>query len=186
MPNFKGHLLGGAIAFSSLTYFSFTKGFFFHKHQLAFRLLEFVVCLMGSMFPDIDINSHGRKVFDFFIAIAMFVSAYCEDHVLVFIFFCMIVFTRLVGHRKILHNPLFIIVAPYLFVGILKRRVLFLNYLESNVYFYFVAGALSHILLDFWPKAFLPSIFYTIDSWTLPKWIRNLNPLRKFKNFKIR
>ncbi len=82
MPNFKGHLFGGLTTFTLL---HFAPGI---KQQLSpvfsfQKIIELYLSFLGSIAPDIDIYSHGRKIFDFFVLVGCIAGAATKKYELI-------------------------------------------------------------------------------------------------------
>ena len=164
MPNYKGHLLGGVIFFIGFNIFNFSK-IFFPDQSLIIKLGELALFLIGSLAPDVDIHSKGRVLLDGFLLLIFLCSCVVKNSLGIVLCFTAFVFVRLVGHRKITHNPFFIVLAPYCLMGIIKKYFHFCPDVGANFYYSFVFGAFSHLFLDFIPKRYLPGIFFSIDKY---------------------
>ena len=58
MPGYKGHLVGGAVAYGVTVYLLRS------LNPTAITLVEWFVCtLAGALFPDVDTKSKGQKYF---------------------------------------------------------------------------------------------------------------------------
>lgn len=159
MPNFKGHVFGGLTIFGLM---HFTPGvkqylapiFSFHK------IIELSLSFFGSIAPDIDIYSHGRKIFDFLVLVGCVAGASTKKYELIALLIGSFFVARWCGHRKIMHNLLFIVVAPYCYAGFLQAFFPKLFLFSKGDYLAFVFSAISHITLDAIPKKFLPNFMY--------------------------
>ncbi len=159
MPNFKGHLFGGLTTFTLL---HFAPGI---KQQLSpvfsfQKIIELYLSFLGSIAPDIDIYSHGRKIFDFFVLVGCIAGAATKKYELIALLMGSFFVARCCGHRKIMHNLLFIIVAPYCYAGFLQAFFPKFFLFSKGHYIAFVFSAISHITLDAIPKKFLPKFMY--------------------------
>ncbi len=163
MPNYRGHLLGGAIAYglSLAVPLRFT---YFPCAGVLSIAGEFLACLIGSLAPDIDIHSKGRQILNKIIFVGLVLSSFQKSTAALLIFIGVFLFAQNVGHRQMTHHPAFIIIVPYCLGVVLNQHITFLPEVSLNLYCSFVLGALSHILLDNIPKRYLPSIFAAADE----------------------
>ena len=144
MPNYKGHLVGGAGAFGIL-FFALRSS----CNPSLFTGVEwFVFTLAGALFPDIDIKSKGQKyfywavllLFTFLLLKKQFESMACFSFV--------IITPMLVKHRGIFHRFWFVVSMPLLVWSLVAvalpdySSILFFNTL------FFITGGISHIALD--------------------------------------
>ncbi|MBA3954137.1 metal-dependent hydrolase [Candidatus Dependentiae bacterium] len=150
MPNYKGHLLGGA-AF----YILLLAGFSLYYYPLSTVVPWFLATLAGALFPDIDIKSKGQQFFYklFFVAIAL--CALYKAFMLA-IFLSLFAFLPLLcKHRGIFHNIWFLLL---LVVGF-SELLIFLapTYRLIIIYnsFFFMLGIISHLWLDLGLKRML-------------------------------
>jgi uncharacterized membrane protein YhhN len=147
MPGYKGHLIGGIIAFGLLLCALMTVILKQPSMLTAGEWLLFA--LAGSLFPDIDIKSKGQKYFYYgvFLFFIVLVVRQCFEMLCCFSF--IIITPMLARHRGIFHSPRFVITIPlifWIFISISIPRIsyqLFFNML------FFIVGALSHLWLDF-------------------------------------
>lgn len=168
MPNYKGHLLGGLITFICVSNIKYIHQQFLTTKPALWPLLG-ISCLLGSLAPDIDIHSNGRKIWDIGIFFGILISSLFKTTRTIVLLLGMFLFARIVGHRNLTHNPLFIIVIPYCLTIVLSKHFPVLKEIYSlPFYISFTAGALSHIALDFVPKRFIPKIFFSIDNKKYP------------------
>ena len=58
MPNYKGHIVGGTV-----TYLVVLQVIKHAQPNIHVVLQGLVFCLLGSLFPDIDVKSKGQKIF---------------------------------------------------------------------------------------------------------------------------
>ena len=143
MPGYRGHLVGGVIAFGLLLYA------LKHLHPTPFMAAEWLACsLAGSLFPDIDVKSKGQKLFYWLILILFMLLFYHgRTKVIVGLSFAAVT-PMLVRHRGIFHRLWFVIAIPFAtawYLGILypvyARKALF----DAG---FFCVGVLSHLWLD--------------------------------------
>lgn len=171
MPNYKGHLLGGVIAFTIINTTPVLKNLVPYTSVFC-KLIELSLCLLGSLAPDVDIRSKGRHILDAMLLFGFFLASVFRSTWTSVLMCCIFLFTRSIGHRQITHNPFFILVVPYSLFVILSGHFPLLPMLnQKNFYVAFVTGAYSHLILDFMPKKYLPGIFFSIDRVSFKKWL---------------
>lgn len=146
MPNYRGHLVGGACAFVLLCF----------PLQATARpvttLIEWFFCaLFGALFPDIDTKSKGQLLFYRLMIVVM--GLLCMQQRFMVAagtgLFCML--PMIVRHRGLFHN--------YLFMTTLLLLIAFLVFTYKPSIFniiaydllFFSAGLYSHLFLDFRP-----------------------------------
>lgn len=143
MPGYKGHLVGGTVAFG-VTYLV--------VHNFCPSLItagQWLGCaLAGSLFPDVDVKSKGQNYFYWVILFALIVTILQRSFEWLAIVSVLSIVPMLVRHRGLFHRVSFIIALPmsiwlgvnYYFPAI--TYVVFFNVL------FFIAGAISHVWLD--------------------------------------
>ena len=144
MPNYKGHLVGGGIAWGLMMYGVRD------LHPTWIASMEWLGwCLFGSLFPDIDTHSKGRKIFYYAVTCGL-IYFLMAGKLQSFIILSMVsVIPFFVRHRGIFHRIWFLAlccVVPWWYV-----KTTFPSYIVPAQWsvLFFGAGALSHLLLDF-------------------------------------
>lgn len=150
MPNYKGHLVGGCVAFLIAVNLLIAQkvSFFVGVEWLSFTLL-------GALFPDIDIKSKGQKIFyRCFFFVALFLVLNCRFFALSLLSL-LAFFPLMVRHRGICHRLWFV-------VGIPASAVFLCNIFFPHYYMlifwdaiFFMIGAISHLWLDLGLKKML-------------------------------
>lgn len=152
MPKYKAHLSGGIITFFlviiAANYFNYFKNL---SWQEIFTYLT--LCLLGSLFPDIDTKSKIQKWIYLPLFLGIIISVFSKNWVLLS-FMSISGFVPIVAnHRGITHRIWFILSVPLLPLLLFHyNTAIFPN--PFRCYLFFVMGAISHILLDFGPKRF--------------------------------
>lgn len=149
MPNYRGHLVGGAITYGIVTVALVTTHPTFHP-RLDDLVLWLIMCLLGSLFPDIDIRSKGKHIFHHFLLLISIVALITKNWYALWFIAVMALFPLLTSHRGAMHSIWFIFVAPFLIITGLT--IFYGNKIITpafGCYIFFVAGALSHLILDF-------------------------------------
>jgi hypothetical protein len=150
MPNYKGHLWGGLVAYMTVMLVVV---------KMSPSLVtgaEWLLCaLAGALFPDIDIKSKGQKYF-YWVFFVLFLFLFYRKQYGVLSCSSLFMFTpMLVRHRGIFHRYTFIIALP---LCLWLTSTLLCPELSRPLFFnmaFFVAGGVSHIFLDRnWSKLF--------------------------------
>jgi len=148
MPNYKTHLVGGFFAFAFLYKLSakLLSKRFYSPEEMAFSLL---LCLLGSLFPDIDTKSYGQRMFYFLLLTMIFGSILLNQWRLLIVLSSFAMFPFFVGHRGITHRLWFSAITPLpIFITIFDKTSK-LSTISKTGYFYFLAGVISHLVLDY-------------------------------------
>lgn len=143
MPNYKGHLIGGTIAFSLLVYY--LRG----QHPSVLTGIEWYCCtLVGALFPDIDTKSKGQKLFYRIIfSFVVFLLIQMRFRAVAFVSLVALA-PLLIRHRGITHSLWFILLLCSALVAYTHVYVpAYAPFVFFDVLFFFV-GALSHLWLD--------------------------------------
>jgi membrane-bound metal-dependent hydrolase YbcI (DUF457 family) len=148
MPGYKGHLMGGAAAFGA-AYAAVSMAKFMPYGDPCMIASCFATALAGSLFPDIDIKSKGQNLF-YWIILGLFVYFFYNKQFVTLSYIAMAAtLPLLVKHRGIFHNMWFLIAA---LSGLSYTLVCCLPQYDQKIILhmvFFVAGALSHLWLDF-------------------------------------
>lgn len=145
MPQYKTHIVGGAFFF--LIAFFCVQAFYDISLTTA---CEWLVCaVLGSLFPDVDITSKGRKIF-YRVMGPLFI--YCmvqQNSMYMSIVGSIALFPLFVRHRGIFHRVWFIIAL----MGVIVSMTAYCSPCHAHAVawdmLFFTVGALSHIWLDF-------------------------------------
>jgi hypothetical protein len=152
MPKYKAHLFGGFIIFIIIV--AIITKISQIKLTIPLSFIFLASCLVGSLFPDIDTKSRIQKWIylpTFLVIIATIIT---KNWFLLSLLAVIAFIPILANHRHLTHKLWFVTLVP------LTIPLLTLNYNKSlfgtvlTCYLFFVAGALSHIFLDFGPKRF--------------------------------
>ena len=143
MPNYKGHLFGGVVAYILLLLF------FVSKNVSLFTVIEWLFfSIAGALFPDIDVKSKGQKYF--YYGILIFFLFLVVKNKLEILCCCsfLVITPMLVRHRGLFHQLWFIIAFPLFIlclVSYIVPRMFYSLFIDT---LFFIAGAISHIWLD--------------------------------------
>lgn len=136
MPGFRVHLFGGICSFLLIT--ALLK---FNGLVLLNLPLNLVICLIASIFPDIDTKSKMQLWFYRLLAVLALILALLKCWSFLIILVPILIFPLIINHRGITHK--------FWFIGLISLLIyLFLPCLGYLPSVYFLFGALSHILFD--------------------------------------
>ncbi len=143
MPGFRGHLIGGTV-----TYLAILQCIDSVHLPASVLVSGFIFCIVGSLFPDIDIKSKGQKLFYSLTLIVLCCFLYYERTDLFVGLSLLATIPLLVKHRGLFHQLWFLI-----FVSITTGLVIGSFHADYSVWamknsLFFLAGAISHIFLD--------------------------------------
>lgn len=144
--NFKGHILGGIITYTLILYFL---SFIHYSLDTIHNVQWFIFCILGSLFPDIDTKSKiqlwvYRLLFIFYLLLII-----NNPNMQIIIFTSILaIIPLIVRHRGLFHQPSFLIALPLIIVCIISF-IQPTNASEALINaLFFIAGTLSHLLLD--------------------------------------
>ncbi len=144
MPGYKGHLIGGAIAFACVIV-----GVSYWQKPSFFLAMHYFVCsLLGSLFPDVDTKSRGQGIFYRTLLMVLAFLLFNGEHYFFVILSLLGLAPLLVGHRGLFHKPSFLIIIPLLIFSICFFCGLVNPQIGFGYAIFFIAGSLSHIILD--------------------------------------
>lgn len=146
MPGYRTHIGGAGCVYAVLLTFLY-KILLFKVGP--FRALEwFLSCVLGALFPDIDIKSKGQGIFYRVVLVLLCVLLY-KNKFAEFILVSLLSFIPLlVHHRGLFHRPWFVIALPFfcaLIISWYKPGTDIIILIDA---LFFSFGALSHIYLD--------------------------------------
>lgn len=143
MPGYRGHLLGGLV-----TYLIILQALRSAPLSIPVMISGFVFCMIGCLFPDIDIKSKGQKLFYSLALAGLCYFLYCDRIDLFIAVSLLITLPLLVKHRGIFHKIWFLVAISVL-TGLAIESWYGIVYTPAihNALF-FLAGALSHVFLD--------------------------------------
>lgn len=145
MPNYKGHLVGGLIAYLISLYLVVM----YTTWPTIFTAVEWLFfALVGSLFPDVDVKSKGQNYFYWFIALLLGYFFVLKHFTMMATIGVVAVIPQLVRHRGIFHRIWFITLLPLGLAMILCSYVPKCQTIFLFDAFFFIAGAISHLWLD--------------------------------------
>lgn len=143
MPSYKGHLVGGFIAFIIVINCIIVK-----KVSLVIALEWLCFTLLGALFPDIDTKSKGQKIFYqvLFVTFCVLLLKQCMSaFILMSLISCL---PLIVHHRGVCHQLWFVGGVPC--VAAVSLGFYFPQFATLLLWdaLFFIIGAVSHIYLD--------------------------------------
>lgn len=143
MSSYKGHLIGGCIAYGLLM-------LVLYRYNPSYtKSVEWLFCcLAGSLFPDIDIKSKGQKYFYRFVLLLFCLLLFYKKHELFVCCSVIALIPMLVRHRGLFHELWFVVIAPCALFVIVMNMWPTLSYQFFFHVLFFIAGAISHLWLD--------------------------------------
>jgi hypothetical protein len=146
VSNYKGHLVGGFIAYIVGLLIVYGVG----GTPSIKILIEWGLCaLAGSLFPDIDIKSKGQKIF-YAVLLGVYILLIITARLDIIAIVSIIATSpMLVKHRGLFHKIWFVISVPFLmalWMGLCMPFYVNSFFLYA---FFFTIGAISHLWLDF-------------------------------------
>lgn len=146
MPNYKGHLIGGCVAYGIAAYaLCIMRGV---APSVVIAIEWFGCSIAGGMFPDIDIKSKGQKYFYWVVLLLLIFLITQERSDLIAVLSVFAVTPMLVRHRGLFHNIWFLLA---LVAGLLWALSLQFPALTERLAYdalFFVVGLISHLWLD--------------------------------------
>ena len=144
MPGYKGHLIGGAIAFSCVIVL-----FAWWQSPPFFIAVQYFFCtLLGSLFPDIDTKSRGQGIFYRALLLILGILLFQGQQQLCIVISLLALTPLLVRHRGLFHKPWFLLMIPSFLAWLSVVLGILSSSLAIGYGCFFITGALSHIILD--------------------------------------
>lgn len=143
MPSYRGHIVGGTVAY--LICLHVIK---YAQPNMHVIFQGFAFCLLGSLFPDVDIKSKGQKVFYNLILIFLLYCLYMKKWTAFVIVSLLGITPMLVRHRGLFHQMWFLLALTLTVMLCMKSiQKPYEDLLLANCCFFFV-GCWSHVVLD--------------------------------------
>lgn len=158
MPNYKGHIVGSSLFFAGA--YPALVATQLMKPSVGYEVVAlFVLCLIGGLFPDIDIRSKGQKLFYQGLFILLLLAIAYQRYELLIPLTLVSLFPLVISHRGITHNPWFII---FLSSGLPLAAHWYhpeLKTLSVKAALFFAIGGWSHLILDWGTVGFCKRLF---------------------------
>ncbi len=143
MPSYRGHLIGGVV-----TYIVVLQGIQYAQPNAHVIFQGFLFCLLGSLFPDIDVKSKGQKVFYSLLLLFLLYCLYMQKWIIFTSLSLLGIVPMLVRHRGLFHQIWFLLfLTLVMMVCMSSLQKSYSAILLANCCFFF-AGCLSHVVLD--------------------------------------
>lgn len=143
MPSYRVHLIGGF-----LTYVGLLQLMKSAEPATSTILQGLIFCLLGALFPDIDVKSKGQKVFYSLLFLLLFYLIMNEKYCMFVVMSFLGIIPILVRHRGIFHHIWFLMAISFGISLVVKSWCgVYEQIMLSNCWFFF-AGTVSHVLLD--------------------------------------
>lgn len=145
MPGYKGHLVGGTVAFAAALYAVHSAGVIFTDMQ---GVQWFASALAGCLFPDVDVKSKGQNLFYKGMLCLLLMMLFYGYHRPFMMVSVAAMVPMIVRHRGIFHRIWFIIGMPLILALFLAASY---PAYESTIMYntsFFIVGAISHLWLD--------------------------------------
>ncbi len=144
MAQFKGHIVGGFIAWLLIGLVAFS-----YARSPVTAAVWLLCAFAGALFPDVDIKSKGQKLF-YFSLIPLYIFLLLKGFVLPALLLAFAAFIPLISHhRGLFHAWWFLLIVPS---SVALAIISYLPAFKVQVLFsllFFIAGAFSHLWLDF-------------------------------------
>lgn len=151
MPGYKVHVGAGVGVYIALL---FGLSFFAIKFSF-FKALEwFFCCIIGSLFPDIDVKSKGQVIFYEVITICL-LYFFWKQKMAAFAWVSFLAMVPVLArHRGLFHRVWFVIALPFFSALLLSQWYPLSQKMLLFDALFFACGAISHIVFDFWGTKF--------------------------------
>jgi hypothetical protein len=142
MPGYKGHSAGGLLTF-------FVLFVALRPHIDAKTAVVLCACtIAGALFPDIDTKSKGQKWFYRVVFFCLIVLLLLQQFFFFAVLSLLVGLPLVVDHRGLFHRLWFIVTVVGVTIGVLDWYQVFLLRETILPALFFVAGAVSHLVLD--------------------------------------
>lgn len=143
MPSYRVHLVGGL-----LTYLAILQMIKQTEPSVMTIILGLLFCLLGALFPDIDVKSKGQKVFYSMLLVVLAILLYQRMYCLFAVMSFLGIIPILVKHRGIFHHIWFLLSMSFLATFAVKAWCGSFERIMINNCWFFFAGTVSHVVLD--------------------------------------
>jgi len=144
MPGYRGHIVGGAATFC-VAALVISK---MYPPTLITALQWFLLTIVGSLFPDVDIKSKGQGIFYRFILLCLVLLYFQKKWDLFAATSFVAMIPLLVRHRGLFHNIWFVICVPFTAAYFIAQSFPHHSTMLMLDALFFASGAISHIILD--------------------------------------
>ena len=145
MSGYRGHLVGGVVAYGV----TLPVVLAYYTPPPLVGLCWFLCALAGSLFPDVDIKSKGQQLFYWLLLILIaFLIAHKKMVIVGWISLASMI-PLVEKHRGIFHALWFAVACPNAVAWAISVHVPAYTVVAFSSAFFFAAGAISHLYLDF-------------------------------------
>jgi hypothetical protein len=143
MANFKGHLIGGLVAYLLIVSIM---GF---AQISAIKHLQWLgATLAGSIFPDIDVYSKGQRLFLKILGILVLLCLLLKAFIPLIMILVLAILPVVLPHRSLFHDLFFLAfligVSALFLVAVMPEN----SHVIITSSLFFMLGVFSHLLLD--------------------------------------
>jgi len=143
MPSYRVHLVGGLLTYLALLQMIKCSD---PSYMTIFQGLLF--CLLGSLFPDIDVKSKGQNIFYSLLLGLLVLLLYKQQYCLFAVTSLLGIIPMLVKHRGIFHHIWFLFLISLFATWLVQTWCSYwAGVMMNNCWFFFV-GTVSHVALD--------------------------------------
>lgn len=144
MPGYRGHIVGGAATFCVVVLIISKT----YQPTLITALQWFLLTIVGSLFPDVDIKSKGQGIFYRVILICLVLLYFQQNWELFAATSFVAMLPLLVRHRGLFHTIWFVVAVPFVLASFVAQSFPQHTTLLMLDAVFFASGAISHIVLD--------------------------------------
>lgn len=151
MPNYQGHLVGGALFSAPLLV---ATHYFYPLHPVYFLSLM-ITGMLGALFPDVDTKSKGQRIYYYALTALVIMLALERKFDYILLLLPVILLPLIVRHRGLFHKLWFIlaVMAGGTFYACASWPALKMVIILHSMFF--TVGAFSHLYLDLGLKRLL-------------------------------
>ncbi len=143
MSQFKGHVLGGLVAYGAVVFlFSLT------TVPLATHLQWIIATFAGALFPDIDIKSKGQHLFLKILLLLLILCLFLHAYIPVVLVLIFSLLPLIIPHRGLFHDLSFIVLITAAIDLVLIFVLPYKGETIITTSLFFLLGVFSHLLLD--------------------------------------
>lgn len=143
MPSYRVHLVGGF-----LTYLGILQVIKQYDPSPLTIVQGLLFCLLGALFPDIDVKSKGQQIFYSMLAGLLIFLLYQQQYCLFASMSFIGIIPILVRHRGIFHYIWFLLLLALGITYVIHGWCGYWSHVMIHNAWFFCAGAISHVVLD--------------------------------------
>ncbi|MBP9765526.1 metal-dependent hydrolase [Candidatus Babeliales bacterium] len=143
MPSYRVHLVGGFV-----TYLGILQCVKLYDPSLSTIVQGFIFCMLGSLFPDIDIKSKGQKLFYSLLFVVLLLLLYKQQYCGFVVSSFLGIIPILVRHRGVFHHVWFLLLLACVGSFLVQYWCNYFSKVMMYNCWFFFAGTISHVVLD--------------------------------------